>query len=381
MTASAAKVSSARAKALSQSLVGNSPAMAQIRRLILQVAPTPATVLLLGETGTGKEVIANGIHACSDRANKPFIPVNCGAIPGELIESELFGHEKGAFTGAVAARKGRFELAEGGTLFLDEIGDMPFPMQVKLLRVLQERTFERVGSGKPQSCDVRIIAATHQHLEDKVAAGEFRGDLFYRLNVFPIEVPALRERTTDIPELVARFVEQFAAEGQLAPKLMPDALTQLAGYEWPGNIRELANLVERLAILHSGRPVRAGDLPAKYLTAGAKDAVGSHEPGAPVQEDLTDLFATPPSQSVETPLESDFSPNDVWVPTAPVTEQPAWPIDLKAHVADVERALIEAALNDADGVIAQAAKYLSLQRTTLVEKIKKYGIRRPDEAS
>jgi sigma-54 specific flagellar transcriptional regulator A len=380
LTASAAKFSSARAKALEQSLVGSTPVMAQVRQLILQVAPTPATVLLLGETGTGKEVIANGIHACSDRANKPFIPVNCGAIPGELLESELFGHEKGAFTGAVAARKGRFELAEGGTLFLDEIGDMPFPMQVKLLRVLQERTFERVGSGKPQSCDVRIIAATHQHLEEKVANGEFRGDLFYRLNVFPIEVPPLRERTTDIPELVDRFLSEFAAAGQSAPKLKADALAQLTDYHWPGNIRELANLIERLAILYPGQSVGASALPPRYVSGGMNADWQPPEPNAPVQEDLTDLFAPPPPPLEESAEDLGSADASLWGNTAE-TPPLSWPIDLKQHLANLERDLIERALADADGVIAQAAKYLGLQRTTLVEKMKKHGVRRPDEAS
>lgn len=355
---------------LARSLVGSSAAMQQVRELILQVAPSNATVLLLGETGTGKEVIARGVHACSQRSGGAFIPVNCGAIPPDLLESELFGHEKGAFTGAVNARKGRFELAEGGTLFLDEIGDMPFAMQVKLLRVLQERTYERVGGGKPMHCDVRIIAATHQHLEQKVEAGEFRSDLFYRLNVFPIEVPALRERREDIPELVQRFLKLVADEGQVAPQLDAQALHHLGMQSWPGNIRELGNLIERLAILHPGGTVSARQLPPRYLSGDASDFTDQAcvEPGAPIQEDLTDLFATP------SPLEVGDAAPLAWDNPAP--PEITWPIDLKSHLAEVEQALIEAALNEADGVIAQAAKYLGLQRTTLVEKMRKHGIRR-----
>ncbi len=354
---------------LARSLVGSSAGMQQVRELILQVAPSNATVLLLGETGTGKEVIARGVHSCSQRAGGAFIPVNCGAIPPDLLESELFGHEKGAFTGAINARKGRFELAEGGTLFLDEIGDMPFAMQVKLLRVLQERTFERVGGSKPMQCDVRIIAATHQNLEKKVDAGEFRGDLFYRLNVFPIEVPALRERREDIPELVQRFLKLLADEGQVAPQLDGDALRHLSQQPWPGNIRELGNLIERLAILHPGSTVSAAQLPPRYVSGEMAESADCFqaEPGAPVQEDLTDLFAPPVSQPVEA-AESGWD--------MPAVPEITWPIDLKSHLAEVEQTLIEQALNEADGVIAQAAKYLGLQRTTLVEKMRKHGIRR-----
>jgi sigma-54 specific flagellar transcriptional regulator A len=191
------------------------------------------------------------VHDCSERADGPFIPVNCGAIPGELLESELFGHEKGAFTGAVASRKGRFELAEGGTLFLDEIGDMPYEMQVKLLRVLQERSFERVGGGKTIKCNVRVVAATHQNLEQHVEDGKFRMDLYYRLNVFPLEIPALRERTADIEGLAQRFIDSFAEQGRGVIRLEDDALAHLRLYAWPGNVRELGNLIERLIILNT----------------------------------------------------------------------------------------------------------------------------------
>ena len=224
-------------KHLDRRLVGVSDAIQDVRALVTKVALTEATVLLQGESGTGKEVIARLVHDCSERANGPFVPVNCGAIPGELLESELFGHEKGAFTGAVSARKGRFELAEGGTLFLDEIGDMPYEMQVKLLRVLQERTFERVGGGKAIKCNVRVIAATHQHLEQHVEDGKFRMDLYYRLNVFPLDVPPLRDRTADIAGLAQRFINSFAEQGRGIIRLESDTMQHLRLYSWPGNVR------------------------------------------------------------------------------------------------------------------------------------------------
>ena len=362
-------------KQIDQRLVGSSEAVLEVKSLVSKVAPTDATVLLQGESGTGKEVIARLVHECSARAKGPFIPVNCGAIPGELLESELFGHEKGAFTGAVAARKGRFELAEGGTLFLDEIGDMPFEMQVKLLRVLQERTFERVGGGKPIKCNVRIIAATHQHLEKKVDAGDFRMDLYYRLNVFPLDVPPLRDRPADLESLAQRFIDEFALQGRGSIRLESDALAHLRLYAWPGNVRELGNLVERLIILNPDQAIYAADLPAKYqsseLAVAARptdiaplsaedDAVTVAE-----EEDLSALFAPAPSSPVAPPTPTFIDE----------------PIDLKEHMAEVERALIISALDQTDWVNAHAAKLLSLQRTTLVEKMRKYDIQRESQSS
>ena len=357
-------------KLIDQWLVGASDAVLEVKSLVSKVAPTDATVLVQGESGTGKEVIARLVHECSVRAKGPFIPVNCGAIPGELLESELFGHEKGAFTGAVAARKGRFELAEGGTLFLDEIGDMPFEMQVKLLRVLQERTFERVGGGKPIKCDVRIIAATHQHLEKKVDAGDFRMDLYYRLNVFPLDVPPLRDRPADLEGLAQRFIDEFASQGRGSIRLEADALAHLRLYPWPGNVRELGNLIERLIILNPEQAIFAVDLPAKYQSSELAIAARPTDAAPPAvtddllteaeEEDLTALFAPVPSSPVAPPTPTFIDE----------------PIDLKEHMAEVERALIIAALNQADWVNAHAAKLLSLQRTTLVEKMRKYDIQR-----
>ena len=388
-TATAEKVQHARVD-LEQVLVGAGSAIASLRSLVVQVAPKMANVLLLGESGTGKEVIARAIHDCSTRSRGPFVAVNCGAIPAELLESELFGHEKGAFTGAVSARKGRFELAEGGTLFLDEIGDMPFDMQVKLLRVLQERTFERVGSAKPQKANVRIVAATHQNLENKVESGAFRMDLFYRLNVFPIDVPPLRDRPEDIPLLAQRFINlQLEQTGDMIT-LSREALGQLCQCEWPGNIRELGNLVERLTILYPGETIGIGQLPNRYnpnsleenrsprhdpetvarfideLFKGLDDT--SQQKVAPLplvtgddREDLSALFAAADQLPPITPHVVDFQVGD---------------IDLKEHLARIEKDLIFAALEHSDWVNAQAAKRLNLQRTTLVEKMRKYDIKR-----
>jgi len=230
-------------------ITGTSRSIRDVRRLIEQVADFDTNVLITGESGTGKELVARTIHELSDRAEKPFVPINCGAIPPELLESELFGHEKGAFTGAITSRTGRFELAEGGTLFLDEIGDMSLDMQVKLLRVLQERTFERVGSGKLRDCDVRIVAATHKDLPAAVETGEFREDLYYRLNVFPIVMPPLFKRVSDLPMLLNELLVTHTGEEEGELRVGEGAMSVLAGYRWPGNIRELSNLVERLAII------------------------------------------------------------------------------------------------------------------------------------
>jgi sigma-54 specific flagellar transcriptional regulator A len=319
--------------------------MVALDRLIRQVAPHDTTVLLRGESGTGKEMAARTIHESSNRRNGPFVAINCGAIPAELLESELFGHEKGAFTGAIATRKGRFELAEGGTLFLDEIGDMSLSMQVKLLRVLQERVYEKVGSNVTQKCDVRIIAATHRDLEQAIGpGGTFREDLYYRLNVFPIELPSLRERVEDIPVLVAEFAARLAARGHSAPTLTADALAALATHSWPGNVRELGNLVERLAVLYPDRPVRAADLPGQY--AKLVPAAGAA---------IIALPTAPASNDASIRLTSEG-------------------IDLREHLARIEIALIREALARANGVVAHAAKSLRLQRTTLVEKLRKYGM-------
>ncbi|KTD68822.1 MULTISPECIES: sigma-54 dependent transcriptional regulator [Legionella] len=337
---------------LLRSLVGSSAGIRNVRRLIEQVSDTEASVLVLGESGTGKEVVARNIHALSSRASKPFIPINCGAIPGELLESELFGHEKGAFTGAITSRQGRFELANGGTLFLDEIGDMPLPMQVKLLRVLQERCFERVGSNKSIEVNVRIIAATHRNLEEAIKEGKFREDLFYRLNVFPIEMPPLRERAEDISLLFNELISRIESENRPSVRLMPDAMVALSEYNWPGNIRELANLVERLTILYPKGILSKDDLPQK-IRGEYKPPYTESDTSSSEREALLDAMSQEQISSTEG-------------------------IDLKEHLVKTELALISQALNEADWVVAHAASYLNMRRTTLVEKMRKYGLTRPE---
>jgi len=333
-----------------QPLIGNSQAIERINLMIDQVSDTSASVLILGDSGTGKEVIARNIHAQSSRNKKPFVPINCGAIPAELLESELFGHEKGAFTGAISARQGRFELAEGGVIFLDEIGDMPLPMQVKLLRVLQERCFEKVGSNKTIKADVRVIAATHRRLEDLIAEGSFREDLFYRLNVFPIEVSPLRERKSDIPLLIHEMISRIERENRGSVRLSKKAIVMLQQYLWPGNVRELANLIERLAILFPHGVVDSKDLPEKY------------------QSD--DSFAEVLESSAGETVTSQSS--------ADVDQLPGDGIDMKKYLTDIEISLIEQALSKTNNVVARAATLLNMRRTTLVEKMRKYEIERID---
>ncbi|CEG56351.1 sigma-54 dependent transcriptional regulator [Legionella fallonii] len=337
---------------LFRSLVGNSDSIRQVRKLIEQVSGTEASVLVLGESGTGKEVVARNIHALSYRANKPFVPINCGAIPGELLESELFGHEKGAFTGAITSRQGRFELANGGTLFLDEIGDMPLAMQVKLLRVLQERCFERVGSNKSIEVNVRIIAATHRNLEVAIQEGKFREDLFYRLNVFPIEMPPLRNRSSDIPLLFNELISRIEGENRPIVRLMPDAMDALTQYNWPGNVRELANMVERLSILYPNGIVCKEDLPRRFQGEYKPSYVEVNSSGSE-RETLLQIISQEPIPN------SDG-------------------IDLKEHLVKTELALISQALDESDWVVAHAASYLNMRRTTLVEKMRKYGLTRPE---
>jgi sigma-54 specific flagellar transcriptional regulator A len=355
---------------------GVSPAISAVNRLISQVAPYDSTVLILGESGTGKEIAARAIHAASPRRHRPFVAVNCGAIPAELLESELFGHEKGSFTGAITTRKGRFEIAEGGTLFLDEIGDMSLPMQVKLLRILQERVYERVGSNVSSHCDVRIIAATHRNLEESIVRGSFRGDLFYRLNVFPIEMPTLAARIDDLPTLIGDFVQLAASRGRPHLQLLPDTMDALAAYAWPGNIRELSNLIERLAILCPERPVGVGDLPARYRPADWTAPEVALTPTMEIPQLLASMTGDA-AEVVETvePEEDEALPTSLWLGEQDsITRLPEQGVDLRAHLMVIERSLITQALQRSGGTVAHAARLLSLRRTTLVEKLRKLGM-------
>ncbi|MEE9711598.1 sigma-54 dependent transcriptional regulator [Aeromonas caviae] len=341
-------------------LVGKGRGIQEVRRLIGQVAETDANVLILGESGTGKEVVARAIHELSARSAGPFVPINCGAIPAELLESELFGHEKGAFTGAIAARRGRFELAQGGTLFLDEIGDMPLPMQVKLLRVLQERQFDRVGGGKAVQADVRVIAATHRDLEAMIRTQAFREDLYYRLNVFPIETPPLRDRADDIPLLLQELLNRHAEQHKGIIRLTQRAMESLMQYAWPGNVRELSNLIERLLILYPNQIVDVADLPGRYRLL----------PCEPRDERLTEMDERDALAAVfQSPPELDPG---IAMPLP--MQLPQEGINLKEMLADLEVELIRQALESQDGVVARAADLLSMRRTTLVEKMKKYGM-------
>lgn len=351
---------------LFRSLVGKSQNIQKIRYLIEQVAATEARVLILGESGTGKEVVARNIHYYSARRHGPFVPINCGAIPADLLESELFGHEKGAFTGAIAARKGRFELAEGGTLFLDEVGDMPMNMQVKLLRVLQERCFERVGGSTTIKADVRIIAATHRNLDEMLDEQRFREDLFYRLNVFPIEMPALNERKEDIPLLIQEILQRLESESGGTISFTPRALHSLMEHDWPGNVRELANLLERMLILHPNSLIDVNHLPAKYRY-NAINEFKAENLTLSIEEQEQEVLASVFSEQFALPVE---------VAQSLPYSLPAEGIDLKEVLTEIEMNFINQALDVHNGVVSRAAEMLGMRRTTLVEKMRKYDIQR-----
>ena len=340
-------------------IIGEAPAMQEVFRAIGRLSHSNITVLINGESGTGKELVAHALHRHSPRAASPFIALNMAAIPKDLMESELFGHEKGAFTGAAAQRRGRFEQADGGTLFLDEIGDMPLPMQVKLLRVLQERTFERVGSNKTQNVDVRIIAATHKNLEKMIEDGTFREDLYYRLNVFPIEMAPLRERVEDIALLLNELISRMEHEKRGSIRFNSAAIMSLCRHDWPGNVRELANLVERLAIMHPYGVIGVGELPKKFRHVDDED----EQLASSLREELEERAA------INAGLPGMDAPAML----------PAEGLDLKDYLANLEQGLIQQALDDAGGVVARAAERLRIRRTTLVEKMRKYGMSRRDD--
>jgi two-component system, NtrC family, response regulator AtoC len=334
---------SARANARSDvrgraALVGDSPAMQEVLRIIDRVADTPSTVLITGESGTGKELVATALHEGSSRRNKPLIRINCAAIPKDLMESELFGYERGAFTGAVTSKPGRFELADGGSLFLDEIGEVPVEMQVKLLRALQESEFERVGGIKTTRVDVRLVAATNRDLAEDIEAGRFRKDLYYRLAVVPIRLPPLRDRSDDIPTLVGHFLRKYNRRlNKRIDGVEPEALAALQSYAWPGNIRELENMVERVLLFADGPLIRLRDLPDSLRGVAA----------------ATPYPALGSAASAETGLK-EF---------------------VRARSAELEKDLISRALEETGGNVTRAAKLLQISRKSLQTKMKEFGLR------
>ena len=371
--------------------IGASPSAEALRTLIARVASSTATALITGESGTGKELVARALHDQSDRSQANFVPINCAAIPTGLVESELFGHRKGSFTGAMTDRIGRFELANGGTIFLDEIGDLSLDMQVKLLRVLQERSVDPVGGTKSVPVDVRVVAATHRDLEQEIVAGRFREDLYYRLNVLPLNTPALRQRSQDVPVLLAHFASHFAQKGQTPITFAGDFLGALQDYAWPGNVRELSNLVDRFSTLFSGQQLKMNTVPpsllpkglqliqAERLAASPSDntdlpvvagavAIENHSANA----DVMNPFANP---APDQPLDAHNEVEHIIMLAQGLPSLPPEGLSLKDRLADIERDLIVQALQRTDGNVSQTARLLNLQRTTLIEKLNKYDLR------
>jgi two-component system response regulator AtoC len=333
-------------------IVGDASALREVLAKVEQVAPTASTVLLRGETGTGKELVAHAIHINSPRESGPFVRVNCAALAPGVLESELFGHEKGAFTGAIARRAGRFELADGGTLFLDEVGDLPMEVQIKLLRTLQEREFERVGGAETIKVDVRVVSATNRNLETMISDGKFREDLYYRLNVFPIHLPPLRDRIEDLPRLVDHFIAKFTRlAGKSVRSCSAEAIAMMQGYAWPGNVRELENVVERAIIV-----ARSNEITAADLDFGRRAQSIAPGPNAPVPTAFT-----PPSGTV--------APSVAGVGGAASAGKP-----LTARLLDEEKREIMAAIDRCGGNIAGAARTLGVNRSTLYYRLRKHGL-------
>ena len=338
-------------------IIGDSQGIRDVFGVIEKAAISDSTVMIFGESGTGKELIARALHQNSKRVSKPFIAVNCGAIPHELLESELFGYEKGAFTGASHTRIGRLELADEGTVFLDEIGDMPAALQVKLLRVLAEQEIDRLGGNKPIKVNIRFITATHRNLEESIKEGKFREDLYYRLNIIPIAIPPLRDRKSDIPLLVQHFLKKCnATQGQQAKVISDETIHMLTNYSWPGNIRELGNFIERMVVLSVGNNITPKDLPEKVLGEVPQENL------PPIEKPRSELS---PTEMLQNGLRQSF-----------FIGLPEGGINLKNAVEEFERGLITEALDRTNWVKNKAAGLLELNRTTLVEKIKKMDLKR-----
>ena len=373
-------------------IIGLSPSIKALRELIKLLGPSDSTVLIVGESGTGKELVANALHECSERASGPIVPVNCGAIPKDLLESELFGHKRGSFTGAISDRKGRFQLADKGTLFLDEIGDMSMDLQVKLLRVLQERTVDPVGSIGSIPIDVRVVAATHQNIEALIDEGRFRKDLYYRLNIMPIEVGPLAERAEDIPLLIEHFSRQQAKALQAPISISPESMRLLLAYDWPGNVRELSNLVDRYTALYAQQEVDLHKVPASMMPSGLRKLMqGQQSQNRTLGEDeisrrvarkpdhvAMDLAVTSArnAEAIDIPSR-DSSIDEIQRVINLAQGGPDFPdegVELKQHLLEIEQRLIKEALTKAQGNVSKTARLLSLRRTTLIEKINKYGM-------
>jgi len=360
---------------VTQAIVGESAHTRQLLQLIRSIAPTAASVLINGESGAGKELVAQAVHDQSDRSDRPFVAVNCGAIPAELMESELFGHKKGAFTGAIADHIGKVAVADGGTLFLDEIGDMPMNMQVKLLRVLQEKVVLPVGSNQPQSVDIRVVAATHRVLEDEIKAGRFRADLYYRLNVVPLQVQPLRSRRDEVPALIRHFAKLFAVQNTTAIAFTDGFLEVMQRYDWPGNVRELSNMVHRLSVLYPGQTLHMNHVAPSMLPVGMAELV--IEKTDSDQGSLFDLMMQEDGAAADGGAELAEEENDV---ESIVMHAQGFEDfrqrgqSLKGMLSDIEQDLIERALRETDGNVSRCAKLLRMQRTTLIERIKKYKL-------
>ncbi|MBF0274512.1 MAG: sigma-54-dependent Fis family transcriptional regulator [Nitrospinae bacterium] len=366
-------------------IIGQNEKMQSIFRLIKKVGRTDSTVLITGQSGTGKEVVARAIHQCSSSYNQPIIPVNCGAIPSELLESELFGYEKGAFTGAIKTKAGKFEMAGSGTIFLDEIGDMPAMMQVKILRILQEREYERVGGNQTYKCRARIITATNKNLEDEVKAGKFREDLYYRLNVIPVHIPPLNERKDDLGILIKYFYNRFVpVKNPDIKSIDKEALEHLIKYDWPGNVRELENIMERMIILADGNSISVDDIPDKVKNNQSSSDVE----GKSIEEVVVDVLKDFSVKIEEGDLTSEAT--NIAMQRVEMDSRPsggnggsglnislgllkAGKQNLKELIDEIEVQLINEALEESDGVKQVAADILGIKRTTLTEKIKKYN--------